>query len=816
MLRNYIKVALRRFRSGGTHATVNVVGLALGMAVCSLIFLLVHHEWSYDRFHANADRIYRVYLEYVSPDGEPGYQALMAPDFTPSFKSSFPQVEGATRFAKSERDFRIDDEMTREDLAEVDADFFRMFSFPSVAGDAVAAIADPTSAVLTTEAAAALFDIRDGNWQRAIGQSFEIPVDETSYSFSVGAVIEPMPNNSSIEFDAAISFENYDNIYVGGNNWGGRTTTYAMLSPGTDAGAFEASLRPFTDLEMGEYIANMRGAENIAQADDAYAMRLQPLTNMHQNVQVWLPYEADAHNPRYSWILAGIGSLILLIACINFMTLSVGQSTIRAREVGVRKVLGASRTQIARQHWGESVVVAAVALLVGVLLALLSLPAFNNLTGAELSLSSVSPLLIFLVLMLLVGIVGIVAGSYPAMILSAFRPAQVLKGSVTSPRLGLLTRALVVLQFTISIGLIAGTVIMSKQLNYLLHKDLGFDNEQVLAVNTQQVSRTEADGVLNFFKDQLRTYPGVEGVARAGTDFTRGSDRNGWADASGNNRSAYDIGVDYTWADVLGIEIVKGRNFSMDYPSDPTRAILVNEKLVEEFGIEDPIGYEMTNFLSWVYKDETPVIIGVVKDFNFRSLHSEVEPTIMNLHPDYYNYFRTMLIKVSPDNVSQTVAHVEDLWNEILPGKPFTYSFIDDDFAARYQTEQRWRKLVAYSSTLAIVIASLGLFGLAILVVSRRTKEIGIRKVLGASVAGVTALLSREFALLVLIASLIAGPLTYFAMRSWLESFAFRVSIGPWAFVGATVLTLVIALGTVGFQALRAASANPVKALRYE
>ncbi len=816
MIKNYLKVALRRFRRGGTHAAVNVIGLSLGMATCALIFMLVHHEWSYDRFHENASRIHRVYLEYVSPEGETGYQAMMTPDFTPTFKSTFPQLEGATRLAASGRDFKVGNQTTRHMLAEVDPDFFEMFTFPVLAGDAVASITDPTSMVVTTEAASALFDVTGENWSQAIGQTVTILVGDEAYDFNVGAVLAPIPNNSSITFDVAISFENYDNIRVGGNNWGGRTSTYALLGESVDPEALEASFTSFTDLEFGTYVEDMRNADRIADDGDAYRLKLQALPAMHSDIDVWVPYEADAHNPRYSMILAAIGMLILLIACINFMTLSVGQSTIRAREVGVRKVLGATQGQVAKQHWGESIVIAGVSLGIGLLLAAAATPAFNNLTGTELSLGQVSPVLIIVAVVFLTVVVGVFAGAYPAMILSRFMPARVLKGVVSSPRLGMLTRALIVLQFTISIGLIASTGIMTKQLGFLLTTDLGFDDDFVLAVDTRQVARSEADGVIGYFRDQLLAQEDIKGIARAGTAFAAyGSDRNGWADASGINRSAYNFGVDEDWADVLDMEIVAGRNFDKNRPSDATNAILVNEALVREFEIDDPVGYVMTNWLQWVY-EESPTIVGVVKDFNYRSLHEEVAPAIMNMHPDYYNYFQTMLVKLGPDDVAGSLRKIEQAWSEVLPGKPFAYVFMDDAFAARYETEQRWRSLVTYSSALAIIIACLGLFALAILVVNRRTKEIGIRKVLGASVAGVTALLSREFAILVVIGSVVASPLAYLAMNSWLSGFAFTVSIGPWVFVGATLVTLAVALVTVGVHAMRAARANPVRALRYE
>ena len=814
MLKNYLKIALRRFRRGGTYAVLNVVGLAVGMATCSLIFLLVHHEWSFDRFHAEKDRIYRVYLAYDTPAGDPGIQAMMAPDFTPELESAFPALEAATRFVAGDRNFSVGDLAFHQRLAEVDPGFFDMFSFQVLAGDARAAIADPSSIVITRESAETFFGAGD-NPRSALGNVMTIGTDDGSFDFAVGAVIEDFPNNSSLYFDVAFSFQNYDEIYVGGNNWGGRTSTYVLLSPGTDPSTLEASFQPFTEVQFASYAESMRRAENMAEGEGTLALRLQPLTDLHTNQLVWVPYESARHNPVYSYILLGIGSLILLIACINFMTLSVGQSTVRAREVGVRKVLGADRSQIMRQHWGESFVAAALALVLGFVVAVLLLPAFNGLTGVEVRLSDVSPLFVLAGLVFLVVVVGTVAGGYPAAVLSRYVPATVLKGSISSPGNNRLTQSLVVLQFTISIGLIASTAIMTDQLRFLLNKDLGFEEEFVIAVNTGQVGRSEAEGVLSGLRDRLLPYDQITHVERSGYTFTRGSDRNTWQDAGGSTRSAYNFGVGYDYLDLMGMEMAEGRFFSPDFPGDLTGSVVVNEALVEQFGIEEPVGHTLTNWLSFIY-EESPTIVGVVENFHFQSLHNEVQPLVMNMHPDYYNWMGVALVRIKPSDVQGSLDLVEGAWNEILPGRPFVYSFVDEDLATQYASEKRWQRLVTYSSILAILIACMGLFGLAILTVGRRTKEIGIRKVLGASVSGVTGLVSREFAVLVAIAAVVAAPLSWFAMSRWLEGFAFQVEIRWWFFVAAAVLAMTIALGTVGVHAFRAARANPVKALRYE
>jgi len=815
MLRNYLKIAARNLRNHKAYTLINVSGLAVGMACCLLIFMLVRHEWSFDRFHANADRIYRTTIPYTAPDGTQQYQNMMFPDFTPLLAEAFPSIEHATRFVRGSQDIEVGNEIFQQAMVEVDAPFFEMFSFPMLAGDPATALVDPSGMVITDEVAQAFFGVTDGSYADALGQSVSITRNEVVHDFTITGVVETPPENSSLQFEVAASFENYEELRLGGNNWGGRTSTYVLFNPGEDKAAFEEALQPFVDTQFADYQEALRANEFLAEGDGAFGMVLQPLPRMHLEPDVWMPYEASAHDPLYSYILLGIGLLVLLIACINFMTLSVGRSASRAREVGMRKVLGAQRPQLMKQFWGEALMLTAVSLLLGVVLALLALPFFNNLTGKALSLATFHSYELVLAALGLLFVVGFVAGGYPAALLSRFQPAAVLKGNLQAGGKNRLTRGLVVLQYTISIALIVGTIVMSQQLHYMLNKDLGYEDELVLVVNTNQVSRADAPLVLERFRDRLLPYNQVESIARSGYSFTRGSDRNTWTDANGITRSAYNFGVDFNYVDLMDMEIVAGRNFSREFTTDSTHSVLVNEALVREFELENPVGTQLTGWLDFIY-EESPTIIGVVKDFNFRSLREEVQPAVMNMHPDYYNYMGAILLKVKPGNLTETVDLVEQTWAEAIPGKPFNYSFLDEDLATQYETEQRWSSIVTYSAILAILIGCLGLFGLATLSVTRRTKEIGIRKVLGASVPGVVQLVAREFVVLVAMAAVLAWPLAYFGMTRWLEDFAYRIDLGVGAFLWATLAALGIALLTISYHAIRAALADPVKALRYE
>jgi putative ABC transport system permease protein len=675
---------------------------------------------------------------------------------------------------------------------------------------------DPNDVVVTETAARTLFDVRDGAYETIVGNSLTIPdPNDTPHDFTVTGVAADPPNNSSLQFEVLISFENYDDIRLGGNNWGGRTSTYVLLNEGQDPEAFEEALVPFVDTQFADYRASLRDSDFLAEGDDAFRMFLQPLPELHLSPEVWTPYEVSPHNPLYSYILGGIGGLVLLIACINFMTLSLGRSTDRAREVGVRKSLGADRGQLARQFWGEALILTAASLGVGVGLAAGALPFFNDLTGQTLSLTAFSWTEMVLGVGGLVLLVGGVAGGYPAWVLSKFRAAQVLKGSVTAGRTGWFSRGLVVLQYTIAIMLIVTTVLMAQQLDYLLHKDLGYDEEHVLVVHAGQVPHDKASSVVDRFRTEVGSYDAVEAVERTGYSFTRGSDAHTWQNAQGTTRRAHNLGVGVDYLDLMDIELVKGRNFSRQRPSDSTQSVLVNEVLVREFGLENPIGKKLQGYLEGVF-ETPPEIIGVVENFHFQSLHNEVEPVILNMHPDYYNYLGDILVRVKPGRTEQAVERARQTWTAALPAKPFTYSFLDEDLESQYHTLQRWSSILTYAALFAIFIACLGLFGLATLAVARRTKEIGIRKAVGASASSLMTLVTKDFAALVAIAMVGAWPAAYVFAQWWLANFAYRIDMPWWAFPAAGVGALAIAMLTVSVQALRAARIDPARVLRNE
>ena len=816
MLKSYLTIALRTLRKHSGYAFINVFGLALGMACCLLILMLVRHEWSYDTFHADGDRIYRVLYEETGPDGDLAYQRLIHPRIGPAMAEAFPSITHLARYVQGNLEVQHERERIRERVAEVDSTFFELFSFPFLVGDPATALDDPQNIILTAEAAEKYFSATPvTGYHEVLGQTVTLARGENEWPFTVSAVLAPLPTTSSIQFDLALSFRQYANIRLGANNWGGRNSLYIKLAEDQGPEALEEAFKPFTALHLGDHIDARRNASRIGEGEEAFKMVLQSLRDVHLNPEVGNTYEEATHDPLYSYILSGIALLVLLIACINFMTLSLGRSAGRAREVGMRKVLGAYRSQLMKQFWGEAVLLSLIALVLSLLLAGLALPAFNALTGQTLSFGQFGDALSIGTLVGLVTFIGLVAGGYPAVVLSRFQPVSVLKGNVGTGQRRRFTQGLVVLQYTFSIALIISTLVMYQQLDYLLHKDLGFKGDQIVVVQTNGLSTPQENQVLQVFREELGSYDRVTNVLRTGYSFTKSYDTYGWNAPDGTPMWGHNFGVDHDYIEVLDMKIVAGRTFSRDLPTDSTQSVLVNEAFVREFNIAAPIGYELSGYDGY-FGDIDPVIIGVVEDFNFQSLRETVEPAILNMHPDYYMGMNAMLVKIKPEDVPGTLALLETTWKKVFPEKPLVSTFLDADMDAQYQDEQRWSSILTYSALFAILIACLGLFGLATLTVSRRTKEIGIRKVLGASVSGLAVLVAREFAVLVGVATVLAWPLAYFGMTRWLETFAYSIDLGLLVFIVAGLLALGLAVGTVSYHALRAAAADPVKTLRYE
>jgi len=804
MIRNHFKVALRYLARHKGYTFINVLGLGVGVACCILIMQFVKSEWSFDRFHAKSDQIYRAWLE-EHYQGEIFRNTQTPVPLGPVLQAGLPEAESVCRFAGLRSPIRYNNNTFNDAVVMVDSNFLQDFNFPLVEGDQQKPFPTSSSILLTEATAKKYF-----GGANPIGRNLELQLGPDTVLFSVAGILKALPLESSLQFDLLIPFSNAPHV------WSENTRTSAWSN---------VVLQTFVRLKKDASVAtvdkkiaaimNPLVTKNYKPGE--YLVRLQPLSDIHFNST--LPEGVDRpSDPKYASILATIGILILLIACINFVTLSIGRSATRALEVGVRKVLGAERLQVLRQFWGESLLLTLMAVLVGIGLALLLQKPFNQLANRELGLQFNGFTLLFF--FLLVVAIGLLAGIYPALVLSKFRPIEVLKGKLKiGNNIGFFRKALIVGQFVASISMIIGTFSIGKQLNFLRSKNLGYNREHVVVVATNQ-PRKEGNKVAELFKTAVLSSPDVVGASTSLYSMAHyGWMQLGYNDKNHIFRQFKFNAVDVDFVPVMGLQMVAGRAFSKDNSAD-SNYILVNEALVKEYGWKDPIGKQLPGKYS-------QRVLGVVKDFNVDDLHSAIKPAVMALKPDsIFSQSSDVTYDASPQprisvrfrggNLQDHVAFLQSTWKSVADGKDFDYVFLDEALNAAYEQEQRLGDVVRYASFLAIFIACMGLFGLATLIVVRRTKEIGIRKVLGADVSRIVLLLSKDFVLLVLIASLVAFPLAYWGLNKWLEDFAYRISI-PWlAFAGAALLALAVALVTVGFQAVKAAWMNPVKSLRTE
>ncbi len=804
MFRNYLIVAVRNVLRQKLYAFINVFGLAVGLACCILIFLFVRHEWQYDAFHENSDRIFRVIVRETRPDGSVRFSTLHPASLAAALREEFPGVIRASGFMRSRTQVSYQEIAFRESFGLVDADFLEIFSFPLLAGDPATALRQPDGVVISETVARKLFGNLEDGYAAALGK----PLSFRAQDFTVTGVMRDVPETSSLKFGLLIPIEHH-RYYAVNTDWGGgNASMYVQLVEGQDAEALEAVFPPFAEKHLGDRIGLFKTHGHVRDAEDGFLLRLQPLRDVYLNSEVRSSYEANG-NVVYSYLLSGLALLVLAIACINYMTLAVGRSVGRAREVGMRKVLGAQRRQLMQQFWGEALLLSMFALVMGIALAEMFLPVFNDLARKNLSISYLDSWGTTLMLLGLVGIAGLAAGSYPAVVLPRLHAVEVLKGQVRIGGRNVGTRALVVVQYALSIALMISAAMMVQQLNYLREKDLGYREEQVVVVPAMVAN---SDAVSERYKVEVSKSPRVVSATISDRAFTTGSRGIGMEKEDGERLRVRVIRVDPDYLETLKIQLVAGRNFSPTSPSDPQSFALVNEKLAGMLGWEDPVGKTLKN-LDWEKLGELTVI-GVVRDFHIDSLHRGIQPLLLHTGPRSYGPF--VLIRIQPEDIAGTIAFLKKTWEAVALDQPFQYSFLEDNLVRQYQNEDRWIRITGYTFLFAILISCLGLLGLASLSVTRRTKEVGIRKVLGASVSNLVLLLSGEFAKLVVVANLLAWPAAYYVMNRWLQDFAYRIDPGPEIFILCGVLALGIALLTVGAQSMKAALANPVDALRYE
>ncbi len=807
MLKNHIHIALRNLRKYKAFSLINVVGLAVGIACCIVIFLYVRDELSYDKFNVKADQIYRVHL-----NGNINHRdlkmAISSPPLGEGLARNFPQVLNYARI----RNFGVpvmrykDKVFSEKRIYWVDSTFFDLFTVKFLQGDPKTALSQPNDVVLTEETAKKYFG--DEN---PIGKILNA---DHRRDYVVTAVVKGFPHNSHFHFDLLASLSTYKDsrseFWLSNNYY-----TYILLRKGTDTGALQKKINEFIKQFIGPQIKMAAGLslDQFYAGGNRYEYDLQPLTSIHLNSH--LDYELEPNSDMgYIYIFSSIALAILLIASINFMNLSTARSERRSKEVGIRKTLGSNRSQLVRQFLAESVLLSAISVFLAIVIVELFIPMFNDVADKQISLGVFDNFYTIPVLLVLALIVGIMAGSYPAFYLSSFRPMHVLsKASGKNSRKSILRSGLVIFQFTVSIVLFIGTFIVYSQLSYIQNKNLGFNKQRVVVID-----RTDDIGSqIESFKKRLLSNPDIVSVSNTsqipGNHFSNSAFKE--AGTSGEKtQELWVMSADYGFTNTYRIQMKEGRYFSKEHPSDTT-AIVINQKTAEVFGMKDPIGKRLVLYGRTASEARYFTIVGVMKNFNFESLHQEIKPLVIFLYREH-NFGKYVSARISPGNYQSTIAYMNQSWKKYAGNESFKYNFFDQGWTHLYSAEERTGKLATIFSILAIFIACLGLLGLAAFITEQRTKEIGVRKVLGASVPEIIFLLSKEFTKWVLIANAIAWPVAYLVMNNWLQSFAYRINIGPLIFLYSGIIALLIALLTVSSHAIRAARANPVKSLRYE
>lgn len=783
MIKNFIKITLRNIVRHKGYSFINITGLAVGMACCLLITLWVLDELSYDRFHENAPYLYRV-EENQHYSGRLFHVNVTPHPIAPAMKEEFPEIRDASRYVRADgRLFRYGEKSFYENsVRAVDPSFLDMFTYPLVNGNKESALNAPDSILISQDIAVKYFGSED-----PLGKIINI---DNKYDFKVTGVLKNVPHNSVLQFEALIPYEFLRKIGRTNEQWGSNSIgTFVQLQK-------EATMEQVN----GKILDYIRTRAPDSKTD----LVLMPLVDIH--LHQWFGYIKTMGVVQYVYIFSFIAFLVLVIACINFMNLATARSATRAREVGIRKVVGAHKSHLVRQFYGESIIFSFIALLLALVLVQLVLPAFSTLAGKEITFGVAGFQELLLGLAGITLFTGIVSGSYPALFLSAFRPVKVLSGTLTQGTgAARFRKTLVVLQFVLSVFLITGSIVVSKQLNFLKNKNVGYEKEHLLYIPMSGGTKTSYQALKNeLVKNQ--SILGVSGSQSIPSSIGSNSSGAEWEGKDPDLKLL--IGhtrIDYDYVKTVGLELMEGRGFSEAFPGDVKKNFLINEELLKIMKKDSAVG-ERFSFLG-----QNGVIVGVMKNFHYGSVKYAIEPLALILNPESINF---LVARIRPGNISATIDKIKETWKTVIPGYPFEYRFVDEDFDRMYRAEERSGKVLAYFTFLSIFIACLGLFGLASFSAEQRFREIGIRKTLGATVPGITVMLCKEFLKLVLLATLAALPISYFAMGSWLRGYAYRIDLDILIFVSAAVLAMLTALFTVSYQAIRAALANPIDALK--
>ncbi len=814
MLKNYLLIALRNIKRDKLFSIINVVGLAVGITCFITLLAFILYEFSYDTFNRKADRIYRVYVHTDINNIESNNSKTAAP-LGATLLREFPEVENYTRIGYfGAHKFRYKENIFKEwDVYTADSTYFEVFTLPILYGNPKTALVHPKSIVLTETMSKKYF----GN-QNPVGKSL---IADDSNAFMVTGVMKDFPENSHFRCNFLVSMSTYTisqrNYWL--DLW---YTTYIVLKKGTDPSQIDNKMKKIVMDYVGPQGEAVLGVslKDFFAKGNSYAFYLQPLKSIHLYSQrdygIDLNTEwssVDSSDIEYIYIFSAVAVFILLIAIINFMNLATARSEKRGKEVGIRKTLGSNRSRLVLQFITESVLMSFIAVLIAVFLLQIILPLFGKFVERGLSIEYFFNIYTIPALLIFILLIGTLAGSYPAFYLSSFQPSHILKSS--SGKTGkkhLLRSALVILQFSISITLIIGTLIINDQLDFIRNKNLGFNKAHLLTIYNADALGTK----LGAFKNELQKNPGITSITKSSVMFQTGIPGNGYLY---NRNTGTDVisfqylDVDYDFLKTYQIKLLSGRFFSKEFPSD-TLAAVINEAAVKECSAKDPIGKTLKK-IGLNGDDKTYTIIGVINNFNYESLHQKIRPLVLHLSK-VKQPGSNLTVRVKSANLPGTIGYIKKVWNQVTNNERFGYDFLDKNLERLYVTEEKTGQITTVFSLLALFIACLGLFGLAAFITEQRTKEIGVRKVVGASVTDIVMLLSKEFTGWVVLANIIAWPVAYFVMNNWLRNFAYRINLNWTVFILAGAIALLIALATVSYQSIKAATVNPVKSLKYE
>ncbi|MCH8125765.1 ABC transporter permease [candidate division KSB1 bacterium] len=803
MIKNYIKIALRNLLKHKVYSLINVAGLAIGMACCLLILLYVKDELSYDRYHKNIDRIYRVTLHGRLAGSDINVTSTCRP-MAAALINEYPEVEFALRLRQMSRTVLVsrgDKYFNENRVFYADSTYFDVFTLPLLRGNAKTALTAPNSVVIPEATALKYFGDED-----PIGKTLTF---NNTTDYKVTGVSENIPSNSHFHFDFLASFVSLDDhnstIWIQNS-----LHTYIVLQENASAEQLNNKFPELIRKYVAPQIEQAMGVsfDDFLEQGGEYNYSLQPVKDIHLYSHLTGEFEPTG-NADYVTIFALIAFFILILACINFMNLATARSANRAKEVGLRKVVGSNQTQLIAQFLVESILLSAMAMIIGIFLVKLFLPGFNNLAAKEIEMSYLGDTYLSLGILIITLFVGVVAGSYPAFFLASFKPINVLRGKLTTGmKSSSLRSGLVVFQFIISVGLIISTLVVGDQLDYMRNKNLGFEKDQVVVIHRASALGNQLD----IFENQLKQLPNINVTTATYHLPGKLPDTNAFQLPDVPQSEAYllsTFSVGFDFIETLSIEMVAGRSFSKDFPTDSS-AYIINEAAVKKFGWTEAIGKSI------IEPDPEGAsvgeVIGVMKDFHFESLHEVIKPAILRLASGP----RFVVAKINSDDIPGTIADIEQKWAVLAPNQPFEYTFLDNDFDQLYKTDQRVGKIFTIFTILGIFVACLGLFGLTSFSAEQRTKEIGIRKALGASVSNIVILLSKEFTKLIAISFFIAAPISYFVMTKWLENFAYTSGIKLPTFILAGGIVCLVAWLTISYQSIKAALTNPVNALKYE